>query len=140
MEAQERQRFLKTSENPDPQLDYVSSLQGALQAFGHGMPTRVTIQYVPDRAIVEPAAFGRYLETLSTLEWDSLEALATTILGDFNNELVTRWVRVAATAPEESSPGVGTHEVLVEDRQPDWDNPGLLQRLPAHTVLEPVRL
>ncbi len=140
MQVQERRRLLKTSENPDPQLDYVSALQGPLQAFGHGMPTRVIIQYVPDRTIVEPAAFGRYLETLSTLEWDSLEVLATTILGDFNNELVTRWVRVAATAPEKSYPGVDVHEVLVEDRQPDWDNPGLLARLPAHAVLEPVRL
>jgi hypothetical protein len=86
----------------------------------------LTAEYVPDRTIIEPAAFGRYLESLSAVEWDSLEELATTVLGDFNNELVARWVRVLATAPEEAYPGVGAHEVTIEDRQPEWDNPALL--------------
>ena len=51
------------------------------------------------------------------MDWESLEALATTILGDFNNQLVARWARVVATPPEEAYPGVGAHEVMVEDRQ-----------------------
>lgn len=131
MGAQERRALLKSRENPDGTLDYITGLQGTLQAFGHGMPTRIKVKYVPDRLIVEPAAFGRYLETLTGIEWGSLEELATTILGDFNNELVARWIRVEAIAPEEAYPGVGTHEVTIEDRQPDWDNQALLSRLPT---------
>ena len=56
-------------------------------------------------------------------------SLATPVPGDFTNRLVGRWARVVATAPEEAYPGVGAHEVMVEERQPGWDNEALLSRL-----------
>lgn len=130
MELHERRALLVSRPNPDSGLDYVSGLQGMLQAFGHGRPTRVNVHYVPDRTILEQAAFGRYLETLTALDWGSLEELATAVLTDLNNELVTRWLRVVVTAPEGAYPGVGAHHVTIEDRQPDWDSPALLSRLP----------
>jgi len=130
MDVLERRGHLKTLANPGGKIDYVAGLQGTVQAFGHGKATRVAIHYVPDRAIVEPAAFGRYLETLTSVEWGSLEELATAILGDFSNELVARWMRVVMTSPEGAYPGVGTHQVMIEDRQPGWDNPALLSRVP----------
>ncbi len=130
MEPLERCALLVSRINPDATLDYVSGLKGKLRAFGHGEAARVKIHYVPDRLIVEPAAFGRYLEALTTIEWQSLEELATAILSDFNNELVARWVRVQVMVPEGAYPGVGSHEVMVEDRQPKWDNEALLSRLP----------
>ncbi len=129
MEPNERRALLDTHANPDGAKDYVSSLRGTLQAFGHAAPTHLAIHYVPDRGIVDPAAFGRYLEALSALEWDSLEQLAAAVIGDFNDQLVGRWFRVTAMAPEGAYPGVGSHEVSIEDRQPDWDNPSLLSRL-----------
>ena len=82
------------------------------------------------RRLETDAAFGRYLETLTSVEWGSLEELATAILGDFSNELVARWMRVVMTSPEGAYPGVGTHQVMIEDRQPGWDNPALLSRVP----------
>ena len=129
MDVLERRRHLKTRANPESRIDYVSGLMGTLRAFGHDNPTQVRIHYVPDRLIVEPAAFGRYLEMLGAAEWDSLEALATALLGDLSNELVARWIRVAATSPEGAHPGVARHEVTIEDRQPGWDNKDLLSRL-----------
>ena len=129
MKVKERRALLETHANPDSALDYVSGLHGTLQAFGLGKPTLLSIHYVPDRMIIDPAAFGRYLEALSAPEWDSLEQLATEVLGDFNDHLIGRWVRVVVTAPEGAYPGVGSHEVLIEDRQPGWDNPSLLSRL-----------
>lgn len=129
MDPEQRRRHLMTKPNPSAARDYVAGLQGAVQAFGLGPPTRVSIHYVPDRRIVEPAAFGRYLETLSAAEWDSLEQLATTVIGDFANELVARWTRVVVTSPEGAYAGVGAHEVAVEDRQPNWDNAELLSRV-----------
>jgi len=131
MDVHERRGHLKTLANPGGSRDYVAGLRGTVQAFGAGPATRVSIHYVPDRAIVEPAAFGRYLETLTAAEWSSLEALATAVLGDFANELVARWTRVVVTAPEGAYPGVGAHQVIIEDRQPGWDNPALLSRLPG---------
>lgn len=129
MKVEERRALLETHANPDSALDYVSSLHGTLQAFGPGKPMLLSIHYVPDRMIIDPAAFGRYLEALSALEWDSLEQLATEVLRDLNDHLIGRWVRVVVTAPEGAYPGVGAHEVLIEDRQPGWDNPSLLSRL-----------
>jgi hypothetical protein len=129
MTAQDRRKHLATRANPGGNADYVSGLLGSVPAFGHGKPTRIGVHYVPDRLIVEPAAFGRYLEALAAREWQTLEELATAILGDFSNELVARWVRVTATAPEGAWRGVARHEVMVEDRQPGWDNAGLLGRV-----------
>ena len=129
MKVKERRALLETHANPDSALDYVSGLHGTLQAFGLGKPTLLSIHYVPDRMIIDPAAFGRYLEALSALEWDSLEQLATEVLGDFNDHPIGRWVRVVVTAPEGAYPRVGSPVVLIEDRQPGWDNPSLLWRL-----------
>jgi hypothetical protein len=129
MDLNKRRALLTTADNPDATLDYISGLQGSLQAFGLGMPTRIGVHYAPDQLIVEPSAFGRYLEALGTIEWESLEGLATAILGDFSNQLVARWARVVVTAPEGAYPGVGAHEVMVEERQPGWDNEALLSRL-----------
>lgn len=130
MKPMERCALLVSQSNPDATLDYVSGLKGKLRAFGHGEAARVNIHYVPDRLIVEPASFGRYLEALTTIEWPSLEALATAILSDFNNELIARWVRVRVMVPEGAYPGVGSHEVMVEDQLPTWGNETLLSRLP----------
>lgn len=129
MDIDERRRHLKSRANPEGPIDYVVGFQGTVRALGLGPPTRVRIHYVPDKLIVEPAAFGRYLETLGTAEWGSLEALATAILGDFANELVARWIKVVATSPEGAYPGIAAHEVMIEDRQPGWDNAALLSRI-----------
>lgn len=129
MDIDERRALLTTSPNPDETLDYITGLQGALQIFNHGKPAHLAIRYVPDRLIVNPEAFGQYLAALSGQEWQTLEQLVTTVLSDLSNQLVARWFRVAVTTPEGAYPGLGTHEVLVEDRQPGWDNPSLLSRV-----------
>ncbi|MCZ6466802.1 MAG: hypothetical protein O6829_05960, partial [Alphaproteobacteria bacterium] len=91
--------------------------------------TTVGVRYVPDKLIIDPAAFGRYLGALGTLPWESLETVAVTILDDINNEIVARWVQVALSAPNGAHPGLDNHGVMLEDRQPKWDNPALLSRL-----------
>jgi 7-cyano-7-deazaguanine reductase len=59
----------------------------------------------------------------------SLEALATAVLDDINNEVVARWVQVVISAPAPDEPGVDGHSVMLEDRQPKWENDSLLSRL-----------
>ena len=86
----------------------------------------VALRYVPDKLIVEPAALAHYVGQLAARDDDGPEDIALTILADLNNETVPRWVEVACAhrrAPR--------HRVLVEDRQPNWDNPALLARLTA---------
>ena len=128
MDINERRTLLETALNPDETLDYISGLEGSILVFPKSGPTVLAIRYVPDRRIVNPSAFGEYLVGLSSLQWQTLEELATTVLGDLSNQLVARWVRVRVTAPNKAYPGVGAHEVVVEDRQPGWNNPSLLSR------------
>ena len=129
MNTLERRSLLATTPNPDPKLDYVTALKGTIPPGEEGGETTIALRYVPDKLILDPAAFGRYLEALKGPQWGSLEEVAVIILNDINNEVVARWVQVSASAPDGAHAGVAEHGVLVEDRQPRWDNPALLSRL-----------
>ncbi len=121
-----RRSILTTRSDPDPRLDYIVTLGGDIENMS---PTGVEVRYVPDRLIIEPLSFGRYLETLGGLAWGSLEEIAVTVLDDVNNETVARWIQVTVSAHRPDASNVGTHNVIMEDRQPRWDNPRLLARL-----------
>ncbi len=131
MDINTRRALLETAPNPEHSLDYITGLEGSLLIFPKAGPTALAIRYVPDRLIINPPAFGEYLVGLSGLSWQTLEELATTVLGDLSNQLVARWIRVRVTAPNKAYPGIDAHQVVVEDRQPGWNNPALLA--PAET-------
>lgn len=128
MELMERRTLLKVDNNPGKQLDYLVTLTGHLPGGG-GARQGIELRYVPDKHILDSRAFGAYLEALSSKTWDTPEDLAVTILTDINNEVVTRWVQVAVSVPELQHFAIDIHAVVIEDRQPGWDNPGLLGRL-----------
>lgn len=128
MDLMERRTLLEVGNNPDKQLDYLVTLTGHLPGGG-GARQVIEMRYVPDKHVLESRSFGIYLEALSTKVWDSPEDLAVTVLTDINNEVVTRWVQVAVSVPELQHFAVDTHAVVIEDRQPGWENPALLGRL-----------
>lgn len=117
-----RRQALQCRANPNAGLDYLVTIEDG--AGGSGWT--VTLRYVPDRLLLDIASVRGYFALLGALECAGPEPLALTILEDINNEAVPRWVQVSCTAA--GAPG---HRVLVEDRQPSWDNPDLLARLPA---------
>ena len=131
MNTLDRRKLLATRPNPDGTLDYLATLEGEIAPLKGcpGTAARIGLVYVPDKGILAPASFGRYLEALAEVSWDSLEGVAVTVLGDINNEVVARWVRVAVSAGPVLLPGLNAHTVMAEDRQPNWDNPDLLSRL-----------
>ncbi len=129
MDPRDRRSLLGTVRNPDFKLDYVTSLSGQLALFDPDQRSGLILRYVPDRLILDPPSFGRYLDALGSLQWQSLEAAAAAVLNDISNELVARWVQVAVSAPPGLYHGIDKHDVLLEDRQPNWDNAGLLARL-----------
>lgn len=131
MERARRQGLLATRPNPDPGLDYVSILEGA-SAAPDGSAVAVRLRYVPDRVVLDAASFGRYLETVGAGAWPSLEAMAAAIMADVSDRAVARWTEVAVETAEGLHPAVTRHGVLLEDRQPKWDNPALLSRLRRH--------
>ena len=131
MDTLDRRKLLVTEPNPDANLDYLAALEGEIAPLEGcaGTAASIRLVYVPDKAILSPASFSRYLDALGKETWVSLEGVAVTVLGDINNEVVARWVRVAVTAEPVLLPGVTAHTVMAEDRQPNWDNPALLSRL-----------
>lgn len=132
MDLMERRALLMTYANPDRKLDYIVTLSGHLPSGhmrGGGERQRIVLRYVPDKLILETRSLGVYLEALAETMWPNPEDLAVTVLTDVNNEVITRWIEVAVDVPELQHHAVDTHGVVIEDRQPGWDNPALLRRL-----------
>ena len=129
MDLLERRALLICTPNPDKRLDYIITLAGHLpNSQGHRRRI-ITLRYVPDRDVLESKAFGEYLDALSTMDWATPEDLAVTVITDVNDALVARWIQVSLSVPELHHHAVDTHAVVLEDRQPGWDNVGLLGRL-----------
>ncbi|HEY9080900.1 hypothetical protein [Magnetovibrio sp.] len=128
MDLNERRALLAVDNNLDRKLDYLVTLSGHLPGGG-GARQLVNVRYVPDKLILQARSFGAYLEALAETPWNNPEDLAVTVLTDINNEVIARWVQVSINVPELQHHAVDTHAVLIEDRQPGWDNPALLGRL-----------
>jgi len=129
MDPRERRSLISTARNPDARIDYVADLDGQIPGAGGVEPMLVSLRYVPDRLVLVPASYGAYLDALQDNDWSSLEHVAVTVLDDINDEVVARWVQVRISGPESGHADILRHNVLVEDRQPGWDNQALLSRL-----------
>lgn len=127
-----RRAPLTSSANPAPRLDYRVTLSARLTANpGPAGGARITVDYIPDRLLLDPAGLSRYMTGLSGLPWSGPEALGVAILDDINNEIVPRWVRVTIHAthgggedtavPSGARVSRPSHRVILEDRQPHWD-------------------
>lgn len=127
MDLMERRKLLAVEANPDRKLDYLVTLTGHLP--GHNSRQVVELRYVPDKFVLASRSFGTYLEALAQEVWHNPEDLAVTVLTDINNEVITRWIQVQVNVPELQHHAVDTHGVVIEDRQPGWDNPALMARL-----------
>ena len=126
-----RRALLTTAANPDPRADFLVMLSVvARPALGE---ISLTVRYVPDKLVLEPASLAAYGSAVDGVAWRDLESLAVAIRDDIANELVPRWLQTVAARRGETGADVGTtdHQVLLEDRQPGWDNPALLRSVPA---------
>ena len=111
--------FLKTTQNPNPKLDYITELRNQLSST-----LWVTLTYVPDKLLLRPEAFISYLEaTLPTLA-EPYENFAHIFLEDVNNEVVPRWLRIEVISEKDP-----TRRIVLIDRQPKWNNAPLLASL-----------
>ncbi len=120
----ERREILATRPNPNTGLDYLVAIDTAASS-SHG----IRLRYVPDKLLLRPETFETYLAAVTATDELPAEELALAIIEDINNEVVPRWVQVqienSATGPE---PASGAYRVLIEDRQPNWDNPQIIAR------------
>jgi len=120
----ERREILETRPNPKMGLDYLVAIDTAAS------PSRVIrLRYVPDKLLLRPVAFETYLSAITASDDPPAEELALAIIEDINNEVVPRWVQVQIeNGATGTQPGSGAYRVLIEDRQPNWDNPQIIAR------------
>ncbi|NVJ93765.1 MAG: hypothetical protein HWE34_19015 [Methylocystaceae bacterium] len=118
-----RRAQLKTLNNPNKTIDYIITLETSISQT----PITLTLRYIPDKVILDSRCFNSYITEVAAHQEDQhIETLAATMVEDFNNELVTKWVQVTAYEDLGDS---SKHNVVIEDKQPRWDNPHLLARL-----------
>ena len=126
-----RRMALAVRENPRTDRDYIVSVYKSMTAPQKaGALAEITchIRYVPDRLVCDTLQLEKYFKLLAWTGGNGIEEMANTIADDFCNEVIPRWVSVNLTLPYgEFQSGVQT-SVHVEDRQPNWDNPSLLQQ------------
>jgi len=125
-----RRQHLETHATPDRHLEFVATLSGRLQADCADDAITLHVRYVADRLILNSKDFQDYLRHLETLHWNSPEEISAAVLGDCNDVLVARWIEVVIDVGRSINRNATCHSIKVEDRQPGWDNPSLLSRLP----------
>jgi len=115
-----RRAALRLRPNPAPRLTYRITLEAGLDTIP-GRPLRLTVDYVPDRGVLDGAAFAAYARLLGASAWAGPEDLGVAVLDDINNEVVPRWVRVAVSTDSQGGRTLPKHAVLLEDWQPTWN-------------------
>lgn len=129
LEIYQRRNLIQTEPNPGPQIDYVVTLQSNLTGSKDFFPARLTLRYVPDRLILKTNSLAEYYAEIANIEFENFEAAAVLLMDDFNNELVPRWISLRLDKQTADNDQVFHHETALEDRQPKWGNPRLLDRL-----------
>ncbi len=119
----QRRACLQTVANPAIGRDRISILSGELPASGllGGGPIHIDLRYIADRDIIAATALAHYFQAAAQEPCETLEGYADMVLNDLNNELVPRWIWLRLK-------GNG-HQVIQQDRQPGWNDPGLLTNL-----------
>lgn len=129
MNTNDRRALLTDRPNPEGKLDYIAALKGTIRRADRPEGIDVTVHYVPDRSVLAVDSFGAYLDGLGPIAREPLEQLGTVVMNDLNNHLVPRWIEVRVSTGPQNPAALISHAVLLTDRQPKWDNPGLLARL-----------
>jgi hypothetical protein len=117
----QRRAALRIVANPRADIDYLAGSifdVGSMQVGGVNQTAHLHLRYVPDRDILSAGIWPQYSAFLTATAWPDVESLATVVFDDLINELVPRWLCLRISA--------GDQYVVLKDRQPNWDNPGLL--------------
>ena len=141
MELLDRRNLLISLTNPDTSLDYLVSISGTIETQ---IPTKgitglsgtmdyskfieVTVHYVPDRLILDDSSITEYFNYYQDKMPNQIEELGINLLGDFNNELVPRWIKLFIKVQGSSKENV--KELSFFDSQPNWNNHSLLSSIP----------
>ena len=144
MELLDRRNLLISLTNPHTSLDYLVSISGTIETHN---PTKgisrlpgtwdyskfieVIVHYVPDRLILDDSSITEYFNYYQDKIPNQIEELGINLLGDFNNELVPRWIKLFITIQDSKKKSI--KELSFFDSQPNWKNYDLLSSIPNGT-------
>lgn len=115
----DRRELIECEPAPHPRHDAIVTLSKSFEEKA------LRLRYVPDRDVILPPSLDIYLAALQKLPQQTLEAISQTILEDINDQVIPSWLEVTVSGLSEDV----SHQVRVEDRQPNWKDRGLLDRL-----------
>jgi hypothetical protein len=88
-------------------------------------PILLRLRYMPEKWAITPAHLKRYLAACEKEKPPSLEILGDMLVSDLHNELIPFFLEI-----ELSYEAGGTrHRLLRQERQPDWEDDAILNRL-----------
>ncbi|MGB0671050.1 MAG: hypothetical protein ACPGNT_06100 [Rhodospirillales bacterium] len=122
----DRRSLIRTRPNPEDRRDYVVALNNI--RIGQ---LELRVLYVPDKLILDVDSLVDWVDALAATSWPDPETAAAAVRDDISNELVPKWQQIVLTRASHSRGGslLPGHQVILEDRQPRWDNRNLLDRL-----------
>lgn len=115
----QRRALIELTPLPHPRHDAVVTLAESLG------PVHIRLRYVPDRDVIVAKTFAAYLRS-GLPETSTLVSMAQTILDDVNDQAIPCWVEVMLTREMSGEP---KETVCIEEKQPRWQDPGILARL-----------
>lgn len=123
MDILDRRELLITQPNPDMTIDYIASIESQINQPRDDIIT-FKMSYVPDQQILKKSSLISYFEAIGQETFPSLEFTGILLLNDICNELVPRWLMI--TLSHDTNGDYQRHEIRLQDRQPNWNNPQLL--------------
>ena len=125
-------------------IDYLVSISGTIetQNFIEEMPRlsgtgdylssiEVAVHYVPDRLILDDGSINEYFNYYKENMPKQIEELGINLLGEFNNELVPRWIKLFLTVQNTNKEQI--KELSFFDSQPNFENYNLLSSIRDRT-------
>ena len=144
MELLDRRRLLISLSNPDTSIDYLVSISGTIETQNlteemtrlsgtadYLRSIEVVVHYVPDRLILDDGSINEYFNYYQENMPKQIEELGINLLGDFNNELVPRWIKLFLTVQNTNKEKI--KELSFFDSQPNFENYNLLSSIRDRT-------
>ena len=118
--------LLSTSSNLYRAKDYVISLRQKLTI--QGQDYSFSLRYVPDKLMLDQSGVASYLDQILSEQEQAPESLAHHILENIMDQIIPKWIEINLC--QHKNEYDQRIIITLEDRQPHWDAPPLLNRLP----------
>ncbi len=85
------------------------------------------LRYVPDKLLLNHAGLASYLEQILARSTEKAEILAHDIIEDVMDQIIPKWIEI--NLKQKQNKFGQCVLITMEDRQPDWEEDNILNRL-----------